>query len=252
MSQNPYEPPKARLADDPARRTEGTGEFDIGECLADAWTLTWASFPTWLFVGIVSSILIFLSMILFLPIFLVVPVLVWGATLFYLNVIDDRERFGDLFAGFSTYASALLAMGGWYLGTVLIGSIGQGLQMLLSIAGSEALSGLGVIANMVWTVAIGSRLYFGPFFIVDRGMGPIQALQASWDATNEQKLRAAGLLVISALVGILGFLALLVGGVVTLNMFFLMWASGYRQMIQAPAEAAEPVPGQRSVAVTTS
>ncbi|MEE8313768.1 MAG: hypothetical protein V3R91_05555 [Myxococcota bacterium] len=232
MTQNPYEPPKSRLADAFSRRNNQPGEFDIAECLADAWSLTWASFPTWLAVGTIGSILLLISTILFVPLFIVVPVLAWGGALYYLNVIDDRERFGDLFAGFSTYVSALLAIGGWYLGTLLIGFIGQGLQMIASLSGSDWMTGLGVIANLVWTVAIVSRLYFGPFFIVDQGMGPIEALQASWDATQAQKLRTAGLFVISSLVGLSGLLALFVGVVFTMNMFFLMWASGYRQMVQ--------------------
>jgi hypothetical protein len=109
MTQNPYEPPKAKLADDGTRRGGQPGEFDIGRCLSDSWSLTWASFPTWLLVGIVGSILLFFSTILFLPLFVVVPVLAWGATLFYLNVIDNRERFADLFSGFSTYATARVA-----------------------------------------------------------------------------------------------------------------------------------------------
>ncbi len=255
MTQTPYEPPKSRLANAFSRRNNQPGEFDIAECLADAWSLTWASFPTWLAVGTIGSILLLISTILFVPLFIVVPVLAWGGALYYLNVIDDRERFGDLFAGFSTYASALLAIGGWYLGTLLIGFIGQGLQMIGSLTGSDWMTGLGVIANLVWTVAIVSRLYFGPFFIVDQGMGPIEALQASWDATQAQKLRTAGLFVISSLVGLSGVVALFVGVVVTVNMFFLMWASGYRQMVQmvsgpagTPVRAFEVEPR----AITTS
>jgi len=240
MTQNPYEPPKARLADDGTLRGGQPGEFDIGRCLSDSWSLTWASFPTWLLVGIVGSILLLLSTILFLPLFVVVPVLVWGATLFYLNVIDDRERFADLFSGFSTYPTALLSIGGWYLGTVLVGLIGQSLQMVGSLSNSDSLTALGLVANIVWTVAIASRLYFGPFFIVDQGMGPIEALQASWDATKHQKLRTAGLLVTSSLIGVLGMLALVVGIAVGMNMFFLMWASGYRQMVPGRTEASVP------------
>jgi hypothetical protein len=71
-------------------------------------------------------------------------------------------------------------------------------------------------------------------------LGPIEALQASWDATKQQKLRTAGLLVTSSLIGMLGILALVVGIVVGMNMFFLMWASGYRQMVPARTGASVP------------
>ncbi len=244
MTQNPYEPPKARLADDSQRRHGRVGEFDIGECLSDSWSLTWASFPTWLAIGFVGGLLLLASAMLVLPLLVVVPVLVWGTTLFYINVVDGQERFGDLFRGFSTYGSALLTMLGWYVATVLIGFIGQSVQITGSMLGSAGLLGLGVIFNLAWTVAVVSRLYFGPFFIVDQGMGAIEALEASWDATKQQKLRTAGLFVVSSLVGMLGLFALLVGVVVSLNMFFLMWASGYRQMVpslpEAPTEFLDP------------
>ncbi len=240
MTQNPYEPPKARLADHSQRGLGELGEFDIGECLSDAWSLTWASFPTWLAIGFVGSLLVLASALLVVPLLFVVPVLVWGTTLFYLNVVDGQERFGDLFRGFSTFGSALLSMVGWYAATALIGFIGQSVQITGSLIGSLELVGLGVIVNLLWTVAVVSRLYFGPFFIVDQGMGPVEALEASWEATKRQKLRTAGLFVVSSLVGMLGLFALLVGVVVSMNMFFLMWASGYRQMVPSLPEASAP------------
>jgi uncharacterized membrane protein len=250
MTQNPYEPPKAQLADDLQRLGE-PGEFDIGECLSDSWSLTWASFPTWLAIGFVGSLVLFASALLVVPLLVVVPVLVWGTTLFYLNVVDGQERFGDLFRGFSNLGSALLSMLGWYVATVLIGVIGQGVQLTGSMIGSPELIGLGVIVNLIWTVAVVSRLYFGPFFIVDQGMGPVEALEASWEATKQQKLRTAGLFVVSSLIGMLGLLALLVGVVVSMNMFFLMWASAYRQMVPSPAASApfldaSPIPATPS------
>ena len=108
--------------------------------------------------GFVASLLLLASAMLVLPLFVVVPVLVWGTTLFYINVVDGQERFGDLFRGFSTYGSALLTMLGWYVATVLIGFIGQSVQITGSMLGSAGLLGLGVIFNLAWTVAVGSRL----------------------------------------------------------------------------------------------
>ena len=253
MTQNPYEPPKARLADDSQRRHGELGKFDIGECLSDSWSLTWASFPTWLAIGFVGSLLLLASALFFLvPLLVVVPVLVWGTTLFYLNVVDGQERFGDLFRGFSTFGSALLSMIGWYVATALIGLIGQSVQLTGSMTGSAELIGLGMILNLVWTVAVMSRLYFGPFFIVDQGMGPIEALEASWNATRRQKFRTAGLFVVSSLVGMLGLFALLVGVVVSMNMFFLMWASAYRQMVPSLPVASAPLLDANPLPVTPS
>ena len=49
MSSNPYAPPTANLETaglTPA--TAGRGDFDLGQCISEAWANTWSNFGTWL------------------------------------------------------------------------------------------------------------------------------------------------------------------------------------------------------------
>ena len=236
MADNPYAPPHAELGYE-APPLDGT--FDVSRCIEDGWHLTWASFPTWLGVGCVMGLLSGLSALLFLlPALLVVPPLAWGMTFFYLNVVDRRESFGDLFAGFSFYGTALIAMLGWYVCTFLISFIGSTVDMLGSAVGSGLLIALGSLFSLAWALFVTARLYFAPFFIVDHGMGPVAALRASWEITSEQRLRTAGLTLLTAAIMLAGVIALLIGLIPALNISALMWASAYRQMVPDPTASS--------------
>jgi uncharacterized membrane protein len=233
MTENPYIPPNAALACGPEL---SAGSYDVGRCLEDGWTLTWSSFPTWLGVGSAFAVLSALAAVTFVGIFLLVPVLAWGATLFCLNVIDRRESFGDLFAGFAIFGAALTGMLAWYICHLLFSFIGESLNLVGGILGSGPLVLLGQIAEIFWALLVMPRLYFAPFLIVDQGMGPLEALQTSWDLTGDQKLKTAGLALLTLAISLAGALALLIGVIPALNMAALMWASAYRQMVGASAE----------------
>lgn len=236
MSENPYSVPQARLA--PATAPLEVGPFDVLLSLEEGWSLTWASFPTWIGVGLVFALLSAVSVLLLVGIFLVVPVLAWGTTRFYLNVIDRRERFADLFAGFSVYGTALIAMLASYVCFFLVSFMGEALGLLGGALGSSALAVAGGLAQVAWALFVVPRLYFAAFFIVDVDMGPVEALQASWDATRGQVLRTAGLTLLTGLVLLAGALALLVGIIPAANVTALMWASAYRQMVESGPEPA--------------
>ena len=80
MSENLYAPPQAELGSG-AERATGTGDFDLGRCLSDAWTHTWRNFPLWLGAGIVFLLACLVSVLFIVPILLVIPVLY--------EVVDD-------------------------------------------------------------------------------------------------------------------------------------------------------------------
>ena len=54
--------------------------------------------------------------------------------------------------------------------------------------------------NLAWTFLVMARLNFAWFYAVDQGLGPVEALQASWDATAELKGNCAALIVMSLVV----------------------------------------------------
>jgi hypothetical protein len=238
MAENPYGPPQAPIGDERSLGLEVTGTFTIGQCLADAWSDTWAWFPLWLGVGIVGLLLMLLSGLTVIGVLLVWPVLFWGGTRFFLNMTDQRASFGDLFSGFSRYGIAV----GWTLALLLtlqlLGLVGQTVQLLGQAVDSAALVAIGVLVNLVWAFAVMVRLYLAVLFLVDRGMGPIESLQASWEVTRGHTLKLVGLLLTNIVVVVIGLLALVVGVIPAGVMGYLLWTSAYRQLVG-------PTPGEQ-------
>jgi uncharacterized membrane protein len=96
------------------------------------------------------------------------------------------------------------------LSTVLSGAryfvpmfIGQLLMMLAIFVGSLLCVVPGVI------LALG--LLFWSYLVVDRGLGPVAALQRSWEITNGHKMNVFLFLVLACLVLLAGFVACCVG-----------------------------------------
>jgi uncharacterized membrane protein len=75
-----------------------------------------------------------------------------------------------------------------------------------------------------------ARLNFAWFYAVDQGLGPVEALQASWDATSELKANCAALIVMSLVVILVGLLCLIIGVIPAAMIAYLLPASAYRQM----------------------
>lgn len=230
MSDDRYAPPRAPLADEPTA-TGGTGTFDLGVSFNQAWSLTWANFGLLLGTGLVGLLLMAVSAVTVVGIFLLVPVFVWGGIRFMLNVIDGNAEFGDLFSGFQDYGRVLLAM--LLLGVLsfLINLLGQSLSLVGSAAGVPSLELIGSLLNLAWALFVMARLNFAWFYAVDQGLGPVESLQASWDATTGLKGSCAALVVMSIVVIIIGLLALVVGVIPALMIAYLLPASAYRQMV---------------------
>lgn len=230
MSDERYAPPQAKLADD-GSLSGGTGRFDLGLALREGWDATWANFGLLLGAGFVFSLLILLSFLTVIGAFLLAPVLLWGALRLVLNAYDGRAEFGDLWSGFSDYGRALVSMLVLVVLQVLISALGQSLSTIGEITNASWLIGVGGAVNFAWTFLVTARLVFAWFYAVDQNMGPVEALQASWDATTEQKANCAGLVALTVVVFLIGFLCLIVGLIPAVMITYLMQVSAYRQMV---------------------
>jgi uncharacterized membrane protein len=223
---NPYQAPTADF-DVP---TGNFGELSIGRCVSESFEATKRYFPLWLWVGLVGGVLSFLSAITFIGYFVLVPVFAFGMTKFLLNMIDGRAEFGDLFAGFSNYGSVLgrtLMVTLCFIALVLVG---DSLAIIGQVTKSPALQAVGGLVNLVFSVVVVVRFYFAMFFVVDRDMGGIEAMSASWNATRGKNLTLLGLGLVGGLIAIAGLLALVVGFIFTLMMAYVCYASAYRQV----------------------
>lgn len=248
-----------------AQPTSVHGDFEIRTCLSEAWASTWAGFPGWLLVLAVGGFCMMLAAITIIGLFLVVPVLAWGSVLYFLNLHDRRESLGDLFAGFSRYGEALVAMLVTVLGVAAVSLVGQAVSMVGELTDSTPLVLVGALVNLGWALFIVPRFYFAYFYVVDRGESPVEAITGAWERTAAVKWKVAGLTALSALatvvialpaalvlfVGITatggssGSVPVLAGGAlfallltVPIVFFYLVWVSAYRQM-----EGPSPVSG---------
>ncbi len=89
---------------------------------------------------------------------------------------------------------------------------------------------LGMLALIVPGIIIAMGLAFVPYLVVERGLGPIEALKESWRVTKGHKMQI--FLLVLALIGIniLGLMALIVGVFVTFPISLLAFAHAYRTL----------------------
>jgi len=228
MSDDRYAPPTAALGD-PARE-RGTGRIDLGEAFREAWATLWANFPLMLSFWLLFFVLFLLSVLTVVGIFLVLPVLWWGAFRFTLNVMDGSAELGDLFSGFTDYGHTLAAMLLTGILLTLLYGVGQALALVGRLSESGLLTLVGGALNLAWSFAIMPRLAFSPYYVVDRGLSPVEALQTAWSATSGQKLTCLVIGILSFVLPLLGFLCLVVGLIPASMLVYLLQASAYRQL----------------------
>jgi uncharacterized membrane protein len=233
MSQNPFEAPQVSAFEAPPV-LEATGELDIGEAVSDAWGATSSNAGAAILGVIVASILMVVSGMTGIGLFLVVPVLAYGLTQLMLNVADGEGDVSDVFCGFNEYGHAL---GSMLLFIVLVYAL-QLPSLLLSGLGayldSPALSGLGSLVGMAIGFTLTFRLYFAPFYMVEQGLGAIDAVKAAWAATSGQMWMTVAFGLVASILGVAGLVACGFGMLFTIPMSYVMWAVGYRQLVGRP------------------
>lgn len=146
-----------------------------------------------------------------------------GLVAFYLKANDDPERvaLGDLWhpVPFWKYLLAIFILG-------------------IVVA-------LGMILLIVPGIIFALMFSFTPFIVVDRGLGPIDAMKESKRITYGHKWRLLGLALLSLLVMLLGAIALGIGTLVSLPVVSLAGAHAYRVLAgQAVDDAVLAHPGR--------
>lgn len=145
------------------------------------------------------------------------PLLVGFAHLLLRGVRGEEPEIDDLLAGFRTYVNAV---------------------------GGMLLYGLAVVVGLVLLIVPGLiamvRLAFTPYMIVDRDLGPVDAVKASWEATRGHGWTLFGLLIVSLLILLGGLLLLLVGVVPAIAWVGTSWATYYDRATDDRVDAAGP------------
>ncbi len=111
-----------------------------------------------------------------------------------------------------------------------------------SYVGVSILFGIIVLIGFILLIVPGfialTAFMFAPYFVIDKGLGPIEALKASARITKGNRLRVLGLIAAVALVSLLGAIAFLIGLLVAIPLAAIGNLEAYRRL-SAAADASE-------------
>ena len=166
---------------------------------------------------LVMSESLILGVILYIVFIVLGCVLTMGMIKICLKFCDNQKgTFGDLFSCFPLFFKYLLS---------LI------LYVLICVAGMILL----IFPMFIWVIKFG----FFPYFIVEKGLGPVEALKASSRITMGAKWDILGLWSVFAAIGILGMLCLGIGFFAAAPTIMVACALTYRKLL-AQTETAQP------------
>lgn len=89
---------------------------------------------------------------------------------------------------------------------------------------------LGFIAFIVPGIILGIGLGFVPYLVVERGLGPIEAMKESWRITKGHKWQLFLLLLALLGINLLGILALVIGVFVAIPVSMIAFTHAYRTL----------------------
>lgn len=242
MSQNPYATPATPTGSiypqnpGPAR----SGTIDVGEALSEAWRALTDQWVVGVFGMILYLIMSLISLGTCVGIFLLLPIFAWGYNAMMLNMLDGDAEIGDLFSGFNRYGEALASVIVFWLCLFALSLPSTALSVASDLLDVPSLWYVGQLLNIVITLFVTTRLYFGLLYVVDQGMGGYEAIRASWEATQGQQVSVILLLLVSFLVAMTGVVALFIGIFFTAPLASLVYVAAYRQLepVHQPAQTA--------------
>lgn len=211
---NPYAAPQAAAPLPAGVPPQGEPQpWDVGEVLRIAWDLfkaNWAAFSFGTFVALLVGML---------P-SQVAPGLAAAGILeqqsgAYWGVHVPLMLVGYLIQGFFAVGLARMALNASRTGMCSFGDAFSGGSRFLPYMGMWFLAmfgiSLGLVVFIVPGVILALGLWMGRWYLVDQQLGPIEALKASWTATDGHKGNLFLLYLLGGLLGVAGAMACCVG-----------------------------------------
>lgn len=232
MSQNPFQTPSAPdpFMTAPVDGRTNDGRIDLGEAISAAWQSMTANAGVAIGGLLLVGVLSFLSYITVIGILVLLPVVMYGGIRLFLNLADGQGEIGDVFDGFRNFGTALLPM--LLLLLMYLGAMipAYGLMIGGAFAGKQSLMVIGQVYSYAVGFGVMIRMIYAPFFVVDQGMGAVDAVKAAWAATSGQYWIVLALTLVASIIGAAGMIALFVGMFFTMPLSYLIYTHAYRQM----------------------
>ncbi len=116
-------------------------------------------------------------------------------------------------------------------------------QQFLSYAVVQVVTGLAILLGLILLIVpgiiLGLMFMFAPYLVVDRGLGPLEAIGESRRITTGHKWELLKLSLLLVLVNLLGFICLIVGLFVSIPVTMFAIVHAYRTL-SAQAAASAP------------
>ena len=149
---------------------------------------------------------------------LILPVIQYGAHYINLKAARNQEfEVKEMFNGFNQYLNVVLA----------------NLLML-------ALVGIGLVAFIIPGIIVLCRLAFVPYLVMDRNLGPVEAVQESWKLSRGKGWTVFGMALLAIPIIIGGLLLVFVGVIFAAMWIFCSFAGLYYAISQQ--QASENLP----------
>jgi len=213
-------------------------KFVISEALQFGWDTTKSNIGFFIGLLIVAGLIQYIpdivaeiieadapdmSLIIRIASFVLSMIIVMGVIKICLRFCDGAKgEFSDLFSCYPLFFK------------YLVGSILYGLIVVVGLI-------LLIIPGIVWAI----KFYFFDYLIVDKGLGPVDALEKSSEITRGVKwdLFAFGILLV--IINMLGFLCLVVGLFVTIPVTMVAIAFAYRKLLPETSQEFYTDPDQQ-------
>jgi uncharacterized membrane protein len=214
----------------------GSKVFSDGDLIKMGWVKTKEKFGFIILTVIVAFLIIYVPPVIldyigrqlempgvfgllsFLAFFLISIWIGVGMIRIFLGLVDGKEvSMGDLFKGADRILDYLAVMVLYTL-IVFVGMI------------------LLVFPGIIWSI----KYIYAPLLVIDKGLGPIEALKASAELTNGVKWDILAFQGVLGYVILIGYAALIIGSVVAIPVAILALIGMYRHHM--PAGKSAPMP----------
>ncbi len=120
--------------------------------------------------------------------------------------------------------------------------------------GASILTGLVVWAGLILLIVPGIywalKFQFYGYFVIDKGLEPIESMKRSSQITQDVKWKLLGFGIVLAIINMIGFICLFVGLLVTVPLTLLAYSSVYRKLLSQTESAQTPTGSPEATAAS--